>query len=434
MRFLYSDALDYVDPDYDFIGDRSVGTRRAHKDDEYPHEYLATAPYDGLLVSRGIVGGMHGGGKYSEAQALRLGREGARAFLRYPASDFPGSMVLGDNGAFTYRNDEVPPYTVEDTVDFYEDGRFTHGCSLDHLIFAFDESEGRPDEAARKRYELTLDYAEQFFKASAWLGSGFTPLGVVQGWSPLSMASAAASLVAMGYDYLAIGGMVPLQIDQIECGLRAIREAIPGRTRLHVLGFGKVDDLDRLAAHGVESFDTTSPLLRAFKDAKRNYYSVGPAGETVYHMAIRIPDAIENNRIKRVARMGGVDQEVLQRLEASALVAMRDFAAHRLAAEDAVEAVLAYSAVAQREDGHDDARNGARLAKLRPAYLRTLSDRPWERCPCRVCRDIGVEVVIFRSSNRNKRRGMHNLHVFYQQLNTSTATTGAYCADGSIAA
>nr|WP_184000118.1 tRNA-guanine transglycosylase DpdA [Sphingomonas kyeonggiensis] len=421
MKFLYSDALDFVDPEYDFIEDRSVPGRRAHKDDEYPHEYLETAPYDGLLVSRGIVGGTRGGGKYSEAQALRLGREGARAFLRYPESRFPGTMIVGDNGAFTYRNDAVPPYTVEDTIDFYEDGRFTHGCSVDHLIFDFDEAEGPPSDVAKQRYDLTLQLADEFRRAAVWLGPSFTPLGVVQGWSPRSMAEAARSLVKMGYDYLAIGGMVPLRIDQIDRALTAIRTAVPDSTRLHVLGFGKVDDLDRLAAHNVTSFDTTSPLLRAFKDAKRNYYSVGPGGETAYHMAIRIPQAIENNRVKRASRKGTVDQDALQRLESAALEEVRNFAAHKTSVETAVDTVLAYSRFALREDGHDDTQNERRLAKLREAYLATLRDRPWEECRCRVCQDIGVEVVIFRSSNRNKRRGMHNLHVFYEQLNVSAA-------------
>ncbi|AEG49600.1 hypothetical protein Sphch_1923 [Sphingobium chlorophenolicum L-1] len=421
MKFLYSDALDYVDPEYDFIEDRSVPGRRAHKDDEYPHEYLDTAPYDGLLVSRGIVGGTRGGGKYSEAQALRLGREGARAFLRYPESRFPDTMIVGDNGAFTYRNDAVPPYTVEDTIDFYGDGLFTHGCSVDHLIFDFDEAEGTPNEAAKQRYDLTLALAEEFHQAARWLGASFTPLGVVQGWSPQSMAEAARSLVKMGYNYLAIGGMVPLKTDQIDCALAAIRDAIPQSTRLHVLGFGKVDDLDRLAAHNVTSFDTTSPLLRAFKDAKRNYYSVGPDGETAYHMAIRIPQAIENNRVKRASRKGVVDEGTLQQLERAALQEVRAFAAHKTSVETAVDTVLAYSRFALRADGHDDVQNERRLSKLRDAYLATLRDRPWEKCHCRVCREIGVEVVIFRSSNRNKRRGMHNLHVFYEQLIVSAA-------------
>lgn len=425
MKFLYSDALDFVDPDYDFLEDRSVPGRRAHKDDEYPHEYLDQAPYDGLLISRGIVGGKGGGGKYSEAQALRLGREGARAFLRYPETRFPGTMIMGDNGAFTYRSEKVPPYTVEDTIDFYDDGRFTHGCSLDHLIFDFDEKNGQPSEDARDRFDLTLSYAEEFQKAAGWLGAGFTPLGVVQGWSPASMAAAAASLVKMGYDYLAIGGMVPLQIDQIDLALSAIRDAIPRSTRIHVLGFGKVDDLDRLAAHSVTSFDTTSPLLRAFKDAKRNYYSVGPQGGTDYHMAIRIPQAIENNRVKRSARKGAIDQETLLKLEAAALTEVRRFAARETSVEAAVEAVVEYSRSALREDGHDDGQNERRLDRLREAYLGTLRDRPWEMCSCKVCREIGVEVVIFRSSNRNKRRGMHNLHIFYQQLQSFSISESA---------
>lgn len=416
MKFLYSDALDFVDPDYDFVEDRTVPGRRAHKDDEYPHEYFDTPPYDGLLVSRGIVGGTRGGGKYSQAQALRLGREGARAFLRYPESRFPGSMLLGDNGAFTYRSEQKPPYSMDDVIDFYDDGAFTHGCSLDHLIFDFDEAEGPPTETARFRYDLTLALAEEFRQASRWLGSGFTPLGVVQGWSPRSMAEAAKSLVKMGYDYLAIGGMVPLQIDQIDRALVAIRSAIPPRTRLHVLGFGKIDDLDRLVAHDITSFDTTSPLLRAFKDAKRNYYSIRPDGTTAYHMAIRIPQATENNRMKRGSRMGVLDQEALQRLETAALEEVRSFARSKTSLETAVEAVLDYSRYAQREDGHDEGQNERRLSKLRKAYTATLHDRPWESCGCRVCREIGVEVVIFRSSNRNKRRGMHNLRVFYEQL------------------
>jgi len=429
MKFLYSDALDYVDPEYDFLEDRSVAGRRAHKDDEYPHEYLRAAPYDGLLISRGIVGGKKGGGKYSEAQALRLGREGARAFLRYPEADFPGSMVLGDNGAFTYRNEKVPPYTVEETIDFYDDALFTHGCSLDHLIFDFDESESEPTSVARERYDITLALAEEFKNATRWLGPAFTPLGVVQGWSPKSMARAALELVKMGYDYLAIGGMVPLQIEQIDRALTDIRAAIPGSTRLHVLGFGKVDNLDRLAAHRVTSFDTTSPLLRAFKDAKRNYYSVGPGGETAYNMALRIPQAIESNRTKRGSRKGLLNEDALQRLEAIALEGVRAYADHRTTLEEAVEAVLDYSRYALREDGHDDAQNETRLSKLREPYLATLRDRPWESCSCRVCQEIGVEVVIFRSSNRNKRRGMHNLHVFYQQLNsTALASAGRIAA------
>jgi len=49
-------------------------------------------------------------------------------------------------------------------------------------------------------------------------------------------------------------------------------------------------------------------------------------------------------------------------------------------------------------------------------YRRTLKDRPWTRCDCGVCRGVGVEVVIFRGNNRNRRRGFHNVRDFYRNL------------------
>ena len=50
---------------------------------------------------------------------------------------------------------------------------------------------------------------------------------------------------------------------------------------------------------------------------------------------------------------------------------------------------------------------------------RTLQDAPWKRCNCDVCSAVGVEVIIFRSSNRNKRRGFHNLGVYHKHVQTT---------------
>ena len=72
MKFIYADSLDFVDPRYDFLTDRSPNGREAYWDDLYPHEILGYAPYDGLLVSHAIV--MNG--KYSLSQAMRF-RSGA---------------------------------------------------------------------------------------------------------------------------------------------------------------------------------------------------------------------------------------------------------------------------------------------------------------------------------------------------------------------
>src|SRR5262249_2236125 len=156
-----------------------------------------------------------------------------------------------------------------------------HGCSVDHVIFEFDErakgANGGTEEA-RRRLEITLENARKFLVAAKPLGNRFTPVGVIQGWSPDSMAIAAESLQAMGYRYLAAGGMVPLKSPQIHACLDAIRSKIRPGMGLHILGFAKADQIHEFTRHNITSFDTTSPLIRAFKDSKVNYYLPGPNG------------------------------------------------------------------------------------------------------------------------------------------------------------
>ncbi len=365
MKFLYSDSLDFVDPSFDFIADRTAAKRRAHMDDDFPHEHLRKAPYDGLLVSRAIV---------------------------------------------------VPPYSVSETLDFYGDGGFSHGCSVDHLIFDFLDDRAAAPPEAKRRFDITLENAREFQKQAKSLGRAFTPLGVIQGWSAKSMATAATALCKQGYSYLAVGGMVPLRIEDIDYALDTVRAAIPSRVKLHVLGFGKTEHLEVLQRHKVSSFDTTSPLLRAFKDGRRNFYARNPEGQIQYFTAVRIPQAIDNDKLLRRAKRGRLDQDNLLTLEATALKSVRGFANRRVQVEKAVDDVLAYGRYALWDDTASKTANEKRLEQLRGFYLETLNARPWEKCRCRVCREIGVEAVIFRSSNRNKRRGMHNLHVFYQFL------------------
>jgi queuine/archaeosine tRNA-ribosyltransferase len=416
MKFIYADSLDYIDPLYDFVADRSAPGRRPYWDDQYAHEFLDPPPYHGVLVSRAIVGdGPVGGGKYTAAQAQRFRREGARAFLRLDTPRLAGMPVFGDCGAFAYHRADVPPYTPEDMLAFYDDAGFTHGCSVDHIIFEFDEANkvglAGGNHEARRRFEITLENAEKFLSAARPLSSRFTPLGVIQGWSPGSMAEAGRRLCAMGYRYLAVGGTVPLKTPQIKACLRAIRDAIQGDVGLHVLGFAKADDIAGFRPFGITSFDTTSPLLRAFKDAKSNYYVRRADGRMDYYTAIRVPQAIENPKLQRLAKRGERRQEELIRLERRALDALRGYDRKELGMEEALDAVMDYDTPALLEDpGGTVSPN--KVAELRARYARTLESRPWNHCGCAVCKQASIEVVIFRASNRNKRRGMHNLAVF----------------------
>jgi hypothetical protein len=340
MKFIYADSLDVVDPGYDFVADRNAPGRSPHWDDVYAHEILGYAPYDGILVSRGIVGGDKVAGKYSESQAMRFRRVGARAFLRLDDPRFEKMPIFGDCGAFTYHQDEAPPYTPEDTAEFYADGGFTHGCSVDHIIFDFDETvtgmDGGTNET-RRRFDITLENARAFLPAVRQISNSFTPLGVIQGWSPGSMAEAARRLVAMGYDYLALGGTVPLKAPQIKSCLSAIRDAVPKETRLHILGFAKANEIESFAPLGITSFDTTSPLLRAFKDAKANYYLPAGDGRLAYYTAIRVPQALENTKLLRLVKRGVLSQEDLVSMEREALDSLRAYDREECGLEETLE-------------------------------------------------------------------------------------------------
>ena len=421
MNFIYADSMDFIDPNFDFDTERSKPGRVVQRDDEYPHEFLGRAPYDGILVSRGIVGDTKFRGKYTDAQWMRFHRDGARKFLRYEEKDYPGSLLFGDCGAFTYSKLAEPPYKPADTVDFYGDGGFTHGCSVDHLIFDFDDEPGRlkSQVSARiqHRYEITLTLAAEFKSESKALGKSFTPMGVIQGWSSASMAAAAADLVKMGYRYLAVGGLVPLREKQIHRALTAIRGAIPKSVQLHLLGFGKIENIRSYEQYGVGSFDTTSPLLRAFKDARKNVFWSEGASKLEYFTAIRVPQATANTRLKHDALEGRLNQEKTIKLEKAALDGLRKYARHNKPLDETLDLVMEYWSALNWKTTATGAKARGNSLQQRKEYRRILTVRPWERCACKVCREDGIEAVIFRSSNRNKRRGMHNLHIFYEHLN-----------------
>ncbi len=179
---------------------------------------------------------------------MRFRRVGARAFLRLDDPRFEKMPIFGDCGAFTYHQDEVPPYTPEDMAEFYADGGFTHGCSVDHIIFDFDRNlagmDGGTDET-RRRFDITLENAAPFCRQSPHLNS-FTPLGVIQGWSPGSMAEAAARLGRHGIRLPGARRHRSAEGAADQACLSAIRGDDTRRRRLHILGFAKANEIESL--------------------------------------------------------------------------------------------------------------------------------------------------------------------------------------------
>lgn len=421
MKFFYSDTMDFVDPNYDFQTDSSKPGKEKYWDDQYAHEILETPPYDGLLISMSSIRKSRnipsGTVKYTAAEEQRLLREGARKFLRLDLKN-RNISVMGDCGAFAYASQPKPAYSPEEVCEFYLDTEIDLGVAPDHVIFECDiddPSESAQSEDIRTRYEITLSNAEHFLKLTQSESVPFQPLATVQGWSPESMANAAEILVKMGYNYLAIGGLVPLGPETIAIILSKIRTRIGNEIRIHLLGFAKADSISKFVDFNITSFDSTSPLIRAFKDKNRNYFVESDGAKLDYYMAVRVPQVLENPTLMQAIKRGELNPENLSRLERTALDALQAYEDRRVSLDEVVDKVLDYS-----RHMHSclvsPSKLERELAQARVGITRTLNDRPWERCSCSICKALGIQVVIFRASNRNKRRGMHNLSVYHNHV------------------
>ena len=381
LKYFIPDWDDLVDPDFDFAQEAYARGGGGWMREVFAHQIYEAPCYDGILVSREVI---EKSKKKKQVLASLEGKGGVHRYLRVPA-DFP---VMGDCGAFGYAKAEVPPYTTEDVLSYYTRLGFNFGVSIDHLVPLASTPEGR-----RARYELTLANAAAFLKEHRAMGLSWTPIGAVQGWDPDSYREAARQVVAMGYDYIALGGLVRSKTKEILRVVEAVHEVIPDTIRMHVFGVARLEATHHLVRCGVTSIDSASPLRKAWLDSDKNYWSLSGW----YYAALRVPYLPRH--------FEGAEREKIQALETAALRALRAYDAGSGQVSDVLEAMQAY---------HDKVVPGKEFRGAH--YEATLEDRPWQQCPCTICRQSGIEVIIFRGNNRNRRRGFHNTYVFYQLL------------------
>jgi hypothetical protein len=405
MKFFFPDSQDQIDPAFDFATEERSPLRVRQRDDLYAHEALHGHVIDGLLVSKAIVDGQPGvAGKYTLAQRHRLYRAGVRQFFRLDSAPGPPVQTMGDCGSFSYIRDEVPPYTPDQVIDFYAECGFDLGISVDHVILGYDPAADQdPDHPHIRewmaRQRLTLDLAAQFLSRCRSRKVRFESLGVAQGWSPRSYAVAIRELQQMGYTKIAIGGMVPLKTHEILGCLRQISSVREPGTRLHLLGITRCASMADFAAFGVTSFDSTSAFRQAFKDDKDNYHT---ADRT--YTALRVPQVDGNAKLKARIQAGQVSQRDAVLQEQACLRLLRDYDAGQTPVHAILDALKGYQEIF---DGRRD---------YSAAYRETLEESPWRNCICGICERAGIDVVVFRGSERNKRRGFHNVYAFRQRL------------------
>jgi len=398
VKFYFPDSQDLVSPMYDFIRDEYPPHRVRQRDDRYAHEVLNEPPYHGILVSKSIVdGSIKGAGKYSTAQRERLHRMGVHRFFRLPS----GVEALGDNGAFNYVEEVVPPVTPAQTLDFYEECGFDAGVSTDHVVFGYEGggSAANVDPNWEERRKLTLRLAEEFLALSRERASRVDPVGAAQGWSPESYADSVRSLQDLGYRRIALGGMVPLKTPQILACLTEIGNVLKRDTQLHLLGITRVESMDDFADLGVTSFDSTSAFRQAFMDDRSNYHTPERA-----YVALRVPQVDGNPTLKRAVLAGNVSQREAIAAEREVLKALRAYDGNPASRRACLDRLSDYEAICHTKKSY--------LA----AYEETLGAAPWMRCPCKICADHGIEIAIFRGTERNKRRGFHNMSVLAAKM------------------
>jgi hypothetical protein len=402
MKFFFPDSQDQVDPSFNFLTEQRSEFRLRHRDDHYAHEEFATPPFDGLLISMAMVEGL---GRYTLPQRHRLFRMGIRPFYRLEDTNLE---TMGDCGAFSYVREDKPPYSVSQVVNFYDELGLDYGISVDHVILGFDA--GADEHSApkdwRHRQEITLELAERFLKELSGRGSRVIPLGVAQGWSPASYAYSVQKLQKLGFSYIAMGGMVPLKTQEILASLERVNEWRRPDTRLHLLGVTRCEQVREFENFGVASFDSTSPLRQAFKDLEDNYWTLDRT-----YSAIRVPQVQANPSLLKKILAGKVNQAEARRLEQECLELLFAFDAGKVCLEDTVRPILEYERLYHNGPSHAE------------KYRETLLAAPWKECECDICKRIGINVVLFRGAERNRRRGFHNLFVFNQRLHRELGET-----------
>jgi hypothetical protein len=318
---------------------------------------------------------------------------------------------LGDCGSFNYINEERPPYETPEVLHYYTECRFNAGISIDHVIFGYrpDAPDEEVDEAWVTRREMSLDYAQKFFKATKshnrLIADGklhLEPVGAAQGWSPASYADSVVQLQKMGYKRIALGGMVPLKTPEIIDCLKEISKIRKHDVGFHLLGITRIDSMECFADYHVTSFDSTSAFRQAFMDEKNNYHTADGS-----YVAIRVPQVDGNPTLKRLILAGMVSQSAAIKAERECLRLLRQYRDDEdFDVQEVIDALRAYHALIG---------DPKKLKKV-DDYRETLVDRPWDHCRCDLCKKHKIDMVIFRGTERNKRRGFHNMTVLEAKM------------------
>ncbi|MCR4414634.1 MAG: tRNA-guanine transglycosylase DpdA [Thermoguttaceae bacterium] len=398
--YFLPDWDDFLDVEYDFETDTFSADDRSSRMEE--HAIALMRPHrlcDGILISLAQNLGTKGLLKrVSFLDKESLSPTPVRKHFKLLRSQW----AFGDCGAFSYVAEDKPTVSVEQAVSLYDLYEFDLGASVDHIpVVEVTTDAGRrklSEDERLSRVRLTRDNAERFIALHRERGAKFLPVGVIQGLVAQDYARQLGEYTEMGYRYVALGGLVPrsdVEIRAVVDAVAAARKTLRRPPWIHLLGVFRPHLQTHFRTVGIGSFDSATYFRKAWLRSDQNYLGV----DGNWYAAIRVPPLSDPRTRKRMEKSGASEKRLL-RLEAAALSALRAYDSGTLDIDAAVAAVMEYDRLLSRAGDEDSG--------LEDKYRRTLAARPWRQCRCPVCRQLGIEVVIFRGINRNKRRGAHN--------------------------
>jgi hypothetical protein len=107
-------------------------------------------------------------------------------------------------------------------------------------------------------------------------------------------------------------------------------------------------------------------------------------------------------------------------MEVTALDSLRGFDKGLVSIDTTIENVIKYQKCLILASESDPVKRAKLEIKAESDLEKTLRSAPWKNCGCSICKTIGVDAIIFRANNRNKRRGFHNLAVYLEHVKKLT--------------
>ena len=417
INYVMPDWDDYLDTGFDFQKDTFSNSEEGVSKRSYLHEIMGDdTPYDGILVSLNQIDKKKGAlKKYGITGADKTIRE----IMRIPER----IKVIGDCGAFSYKDRLEPSIDPITAAKLYNEYGFDLGASVDHMIVdevivkndeGKEEKRALTDDEKAARVMLTINNARTFINEVVAKKYKFTPLGSIQARTPQEYAKVFDQFIEMGYRQIALGSLIPKDdetireiITEVGARYRALPNEIRKDVGIHLFGILRPALFNIYAENGIASFDSASYFRKAWLKSDKNY--LGANGE--WYAAIRVPQSdLPKNKKALISK--NYDLKEVAALENRVLQSLNEFNKDS-DVETVLDRIIEYDSYFERvSDGGE---------KLREAYRRVLTDRPWEQCQCAICKEIGIHVLIFRGYNRNKRRGFHNTYIFYHQYNGGQA-------------